>query len=83
MSDRDSGDGPEARACTPHPVVSQGFDDSVELPYDLKIEHIRLAMQEFIEFLGFINGQLYSRDYLRLEALLMPANPIYRAPDSQ
>ena len=74
MASQDSGESLEARACTPHPVVPQGFDNNVELPCGLKTEHIRLAMQEFIEFLGFINGQLYSRDYPRLEALLMPAN---------
>ena len=74
MAGRDSSESPEARACTLQPVVDRGFDDRVELPYGLTTEHIRLAMQEFIEFLGFINGQLYSRDYPRLEALLMPAN---------
>ena len=74
MASQDSGESPEARACTPHPVVAQGFNDGVELPYGLTTEHIRLAMQGFIEFLGFVNGQLYSRDYPRLEALLMPAN---------
>lgn len=31
-------------------------------------------MQDFIEFLGFINQQLFSRDIVRLESMLMPAN---------
>lgn len=74
MVSQDSSESLEARACAPHPVVSQGFNDGVELPYGLTTEHIRLAMQEFIEFLGFVNEQFYSRDYPRLEALLMPAN---------
>ncbi len=31
-------------------------------------------MQEFINFLGFINTQLYSKEIPRLESMLMPAN---------
>ncbi len=31
-------------------------------------------MQEFLDFLGFINAQLYTRSIPRLETMLMPAN---------
>jgi len=31
-------------------------------------------MQDFVEFLGFINGQLFTRQIERLEVMLMPAN---------
>lgn len=35
---------------------------------------IRHGMEDFVDFLGFINQQLYSRDLARLESMLMPAN---------
>ena len=31
-------------------------------------------MQEFLNFLEFINGQMHKRQLPRLEAMLMPAN---------
>ncbi|MFN6482677.1 MULTISPECIES: hypothetical protein [unclassified Nostoc] len=61
-------------ACQPHPIESNGFNLNATLPYDCKIEHIVLAMNNFIEFLGFINQQLYSKEIERLEVMLMPAN---------
>lgn len=41
---------------------------------DLKTKHIQQAMEEFIEFIGFINQQLNSKNMPRLESFLMPAN---------
>jgi hypothetical protein len=37
-------------------------------------EHIARAMAEFVDFLGFVNGQLATRGIQRFETLLMPAN---------
>jgi hypothetical protein len=59
---------------TPQPIVSSGFNDKARIPYGCTTEHIKLAMEEFIDFLGFINKQLISRDLNRLEAFLMSAN---------
>src|SRR5690606_1988828 len=39
-----------------------------------KIEHIKNAMGDFLDFLGFINQQLNTKDMPRLESFLMPAN---------
>lgn len=64
----------EAKACTPVPVNQNGFNPACELPYGLAIDHIQQAMQGFIEFLGFINQQLHTKQILRLESFLMPAN---------
>ncbi|MEW6530164.1 MAG: hypothetical protein AB1473_04965 [Thermodesulfobacteriota bacterium] len=52
----------------------QGFNDRVILPYGCTVEHIRLAMSGYVEFLGLINGQLCKRRMKRLESFLMPAN---------
>lgn len=35
---------------------------------------MHLAINEFVEFLGFINNQLHARAIARLETVLMPAN---------
>lgn len=38
------------------------------------LEYIAQAMHAFNDFLGFVNQQLHSRNMVRLESLLMPAN---------
>jgi hypothetical protein len=64
----------EKQACKPLPVEINGFNSNAVIPYGCTIEHIRLAMQEFLDFLGFINCQLHTRQIPRLESLLMSAN---------
>ncbi|MCI0332555.1 MAG: hypothetical protein L0228_04960 [Planctomycetes bacterium] len=44
------------------------------MPYGVKPAHIQRAMQDFIDFLGFINTQLSTKKIERLESFLMPAN---------
>lgn len=64
----------ETIAHTPDALNPSGFNPSVTLPYSLSVTHIKSAMEEFLDFLGFINIQLLSRNIIRLERLLMPAN---------
>jgi hypothetical protein len=64
----------EAAACTPIPVNAKGFNPKASIPYGVRPEHIRKAMNEFVDFLGFINGQLHTKQLERLESFLMPAN---------
>jgi hypothetical protein len=64
----------EEFACTPLPVNPLGFNNAAVIPYGLTTAHILAAMQEFIEFLGFLNVQLRSKKIPRLESFLMPAN---------
>jgi hypothetical protein len=61
-------------ACRPEPISGTDFNPHAQIPYGCTWEHIRLAMVEFSEFLGFVNLQLHSRDIARLEVMLMPAN---------
>jgi hypothetical protein len=63
----------EALACQPYPLHPHGFNPKANLPYGCTTEHIQLAMKEFIDFLGFLNQQLYTKELHRLEAMLMPA----------
>jgi len=64
----------EQAACTPHPVHPNGFNPEAEIPYGCTTQHIQLAIDGFIEFLGFINQQLHTKEIERLEVMLMPAN---------
>lgn len=64
----------EYKACTPIPVNPNRFNQNCILPYGLTVEHVRRAMEDFIDFLGFINQQLHSKGIPRLESFLMPAN---------
>jgi hypothetical protein len=61
-------------ACIPEALDSANFNPRTILPYGLKPDHIQAAMQEFIDFLQFVNTQLNSKGILRLESMLMPAN---------
>lgn len=64
----------EASACIPNPINSDCFNPVCVLPYGLTIEHVRQAMNDFVDFLGFINQQLREKGIPRLESFLMPAN---------
>ncbi len=64
----------ESTVCTPAPVDPNGFNPNCKLPFGLKTEHIKAAMEEFVDFLGFINTQLHGREIPRFENFLMPAN---------
>jgi len=61
-------------ACTPTPLAESGFNRRAVLPYGCAVEHIQLAMQDFLNFIGFINHQLRTQRMPRLESLLMPAS---------
>lgn len=56
------------------PIKSESFNLTCTLPYGLTQEAIAQAMNEFVEFLAFINGQLHSKQMPRLESFLMPAS---------
>ncbi len=64
----------EQTALTPEPVALDGFNPAIELPYGLTTEHVRTAMEEYVDLLGFLNRQLHDKGYERLEAILMQAN---------
>ena len=64
----------ELEACQPVPLNANGFNSKVKIPFGLRANHIQQSMQEFIEFLGFVNISLASKQIPRLESFLMPAN---------
>ena len=64
----------EKAACTPVPVSPDRFNPAADTPYGCTTDHVHKAMNDFAEFLGFINEQLHNRRIPRLESFLMPAN---------
>lgn len=64
----------ELQAATPGPINPDGFNPKAALPHGLTTAHVMLAMQEFLDFLGFINTALVGKEIERLESFLMPAN---------
>jgi hypothetical protein len=61
-------------ACYPPQVDLKDFNAKAQIPWGVKITHIRDAMNEFVDFIGFMNQQLHGRNIRRLETMLMPAN---------
>ena len=70
----DPTDKAEIAACTPHPLDPANLNTKAQLPFGVKPEHVFAAMQEYIDFLGFINVQLATKQIPRFETMLMPAN---------
>lgn len=66
--------GLELLACKPARVRQGDFNPKAKIPYGCTVKHLEASMNDFIDFLGFINSQLNSRDLSRLETMLMPAN---------
>ncbi|GAB4504678.1 MAG: hypothetical protein Fur0043_16720 [Anaerolineales bacterium] len=64
----------EKLACVPRPLKQSRFNPQCTLPYGLQVGHVQHAMQDFLDFLGFINQQLNGKGMPRLESFLMPAN---------
>jgi hypothetical protein len=64
----------EAAACTPIPIRPKDFNPAAVIPHGLTVKHIRQAMNDYLDFLGFINTQLHTREIHRLESMLMQAN---------
>lgn len=64
----------EKIACTPIAVDPNRFNRKARLPFGCTVEAVQKSMEAFVEFLGFLNQQLRTRDLPRIEMLMMPAN---------
>lgn len=64
----------EQEACFPKPLNPKGFNRLSQIPFGVTYKHIKSAMTDFLDFLGFINQQLYTKELARFESMLMPAN---------
>lgn len=64
----------EVRACSPVALDPNGFNPVAQIPFGLAPGHIQAAMQEFLDFIGFVSESLQPKGIPRLESFLMPAN---------
>lgn len=64
----------ERLACTPTAIKLEDFNPKAQLPYGLTAGQLFSAMNAYLDFLKFINNELYRREIPRLETMLMPAN---------
>lgn len=64
----------EYLACIPAPLDTGAFNRYAKLPYGADVRHIQQAMQNFLDFLSYVNLPLHEQGLDRLEAMLMPAN---------
>lgn len=64
----------EKSACSPAPLEPGGFNSTATLPHGLMSKHVRQAMEDYLDFLGFINKALAAKKIQRLESFLMAAN---------
>lgn len=71
--------GKERAACTPVPVDPDAFNSNAKIPYGVTADHVRLAMEEFVGFLGFVNQQLHKKKIDRLESLCRPTSAVSSA----
>lgn len=57
----------------PKPVAQDGFNVNCHIPYGLTSAHIKSSLDDYIDFLSFMNRQLITKKIPRLETFLMPA----------
>jgi len=58
----------------PLPVREAGFNLNSEIPYGVTSEHIAKSLIDWVDFLQFMNEQLFVKQIPRLETFLMPAS---------
>ncbi len=64
----------EVEACAPRSLNLKGFNSKAVIPYGCTLMAIQKAMQDYLDFLGFINLELRSKKIERLESFIMMAN---------
>lgn len=58
----------------PLPVDPKGINPACKIPYGLTSQHIYKSMEDYVDFLQFLNKQLVFKGIPRLETFLMPAS---------
>ena len=59
---------------TPIPLMDVGFNPNAEIPYGVTSDHIKKSLSDWIDFLTFMNEQLFVKQIPRLETFIMPAS---------
>ncbi|MFZ3210168.1 MAG: hypothetical protein WA188_01520 [Terriglobales bacterium] len=58
----------------PEPLEKRGFNPEAKIPFGVTTGHVHAAMQDFIEFLSTVDGQLHAKGMASLENTMMQAN---------
>src|ERR1700747_1498573 len=59
---------------TPEPPEKNGFNPNATIPFGVTTEHLYEAMNEFTNFVQFIDAQLRTQDMAGFEDILMATN---------
>jgi hypothetical protein len=65
---------PSIVAITPEKPEQAGFNPKAAIPFGVTTAHVKRAMDEFTDFLEFVDTQLLDKGMTRFEDMLMPAN---------
>jgi len=65
---------PGIGALTPEKPEQAGFNPKAAIPFGVTAAHVKSAMDEFADFLEFVDTQLLDKGMTRFEDMLMPAN---------
>ena len=65
---------PASGALAPEKPEQAGFNPKAAMPFGVTTAHVKSAMDEFANFLGFVDAQLLGKGLTRIEDMLMPAN---------
>ncbi len=65
---------PGIGSLTPEKPDQAGFNPKAAIPFGVTTAHVKSAMDEFSDFLEFIDAQLLDKGMTRFEDMLMPAN---------
>src|SRR5271157_2030898 len=64
----------ETDACKPRQLNPKGFNPKAQIPFGCTTAAIQKGMRDYLDFLGFINVELRTKNIERLESFVMMAN---------
>jgi len=65
---------PSIATLVPEKPEQAGFNPKAVIPFGVTTTHVKSAMDEFANFLEFVDTQLLGKGLTRIEDMLMPAN---------
>jgi hypothetical protein len=58
----------------PEPIDANGFNPRAKIPFGVTTDHVRAAMQDFIDFMDVVDTELHAKGMASLENTMMQAN---------
>jgi len=63
-----------AKLILPEAPEPDGFNPKAKIPFGVTPKHVRLAMNDFVEFISVIDTQLSVKNMDKIENIIMQAN---------